>query len=121
MLGADDNVLVQERLVKINHDVPTDFPPEVLEEAQALPAAPGRDDMEGRIDLRHLEFVTIDGAKARDFDDAVYVEEQGTGYRLWVAIADAHAARGPFQRAVQPEPARAPAGHGGGNLLLRRR
>ncbi|MEG6505935.1 ribonuclease R [Nitratidesulfovibrio sp. 1201_IL3209] len=88
VLGADDNVLVQERLVKINHDVPTDFPPEVLEEAQALPAAPGRDDMEGRIDLRHLEFVTIDGAKARDFDDAVYVEEQGTGYRLWVAIAD---------------------------------
>lgn len=88
VLGADDNVLVQERLVKINHDVPTDFPPEVLEEARDLPAVPGRDDMEGRIDLRHLEFVTIDGAKARDFDDAVYVEEQGTGYRLWVAIAD---------------------------------
>uniref|UniRef100_B8DP48 Ribonuclease R n=1 Tax=Nitratidesulfovibrio vulgaris (strain DSM 19637 / Miyazaki F) TaxID=883 RepID=B8DP48_NITV9 len=88
VLGADDNVLVQERLVKINHDVPGDFPPEVLEEARDLPAVPGRDDMEGRIDLRHLEFVTIDGAKARDFDDAVYVEEQGTGYRLWVAIAD---------------------------------
>ncbi|WMW66537.1 ribonuclease R [Nitratidesulfovibrio liaohensis] len=88
VLGADDNVLVQERLVKINHDVPTDFPPEVLEEARDLPAVPSRDDMEGRIDLRHLEFVTIDGAKARDFDDAVYVEEQGTGYRLWVAIAD---------------------------------
>ncbi|GEM_PF-159489 len=88
VLGADDNVLVQERLVKINHDVPTDFPPEVLEEARDLPAEPSRDDMEGRIDLRHLEFVTIDGAKARDFDDAVYVEEQSTGYRLWVAIAD---------------------------------
>ncbi len=88
VLGADDNVAVQERLVKINHDVPTDFPPEVLEEARDLPAAPSRDDMEGRIDLRHLEFVTIDGAKARDFDDAVYVEEQGNGYRLWVAIAD---------------------------------
>lgn len=88
VLGADDSVTVQERLVKINHAVPTDFPPEALEEAAALPAMPGRDDMAGRIDLRHLEFVTIDGAKARDFDDAVYVEEQGTGYRLWVAIAD---------------------------------
>ncbi|EGY26711.1 ribonuclease R [Desulfovibrio sp. A2] len=88
VLGADDDVAVQERLVKINHDVPTDFPPEVLEEARDLPSVPSRDDMEGRIDLRHLEFVTIDGAKARDFDDAVYVEEQGNGYRLWVAIAD---------------------------------
>ena len=49
---------------------------------------PGKDE-EGRTDLRHLPFMTIDGERARDFDDAVYVERtQGGGFRLWVAIAD---------------------------------
>lgn len=49
---------------------------------------PGKDE-EGRTDLRHLPFMTIDGERARDFDDAVYVENLGDkGYRLWVAIAD---------------------------------
>lgn len=43
----------------------------------------------GRIDLRHLPLVTIDGEDARDFDDAVYCEKKrGGGWRLWVAIAD---------------------------------
>lgn len=41
-----------------------------------------------RKDLRKLPFVTIDGSDARDFDDAVCVQKEGDGYRLWVAIAD---------------------------------
>jgi ribonuclease R len=45
-------------------------------------------DLGDRLDLRELPFVTIDGADARDFDDAVYCERQGTGWRLFVAIAD---------------------------------
>lgn len=49
---------------------------------------PGKDEV-GRTDLRHLPLMTIDGERARDFDDAVYVENLGhEGYRLWVAIAD---------------------------------
>lgn len=49
---------------------------------------PGKDEL-GRTDLRHLPLMTIDGERARDFDDAVYVEDLGSeGYRLWVAIAD---------------------------------
>jgi ribonuclease R len=49
---------------------------------------PGKDEKD-RTDLRHLPFITIDGERARDFDDAVYVENIGSkGYRLWVAIAD---------------------------------
>jgi ribonuclease R len=49
---------------------------------------PGKDE-EGRTDLRHLPFITIDGERARDFDDAVYVEDLGSeGFKLWVAIAD---------------------------------
>lgn len=87
-LGSEDDVSVQERLVKINHGVPTEFPVPVLEEAATLPPAPGGGDFADRIDLRHMEFVTIDGARARDFDDAICVEEQGKGWRLWVAIAD---------------------------------
>ena len=43
---------------------------------------------EGRVDLRKIPFITIDGETARDFDDAVYVEKQNSHYRLWVAIAD---------------------------------
>jgi ribonuclease R len=41
-----------------------------------------------RVDLRNLPLVTIDGADARDFDDAVYAERQGADFRLLVAIAD---------------------------------
>ncbi|MGK5087600.1 ribonuclease R [Bdellovibrionota bacterium FG-2] len=42
----------------------------------------------GREDLRKVPFITIDGETARDFDDAVFVERNKSGYRLWVAIAD---------------------------------
>jgi ribonuclease R len=48
---------------------------------------PGRD-LEGREDLREVPFITIDGETARDFDDAVYVEREKSGYTLWVGIAD---------------------------------
>ncbi|EPR40232.1 ribonuclease R [Desulfovibrio sp. X2] len=92
VLGKEDDVGVQETMVKHNHGIPTSFPPDCLEEAASLPEAPSEEDMTGRgdmrRDLRDLDFVTIDGAKARDFDDAVYVERKGRGYTLWVAIAD---------------------------------
>ena len=42
----------------------------------------------GRKDLRHVPFITIDGETARDFDDAIYVEKKKSGFILWVAIAD---------------------------------
>ncbi len=45
-------------------------------------------DLGDREDLRALPLVTIDGEDSRDFDDAVYCERQGRGYKLWVAIAD---------------------------------
>ncbi len=41
-----------------------------------------------REDLRQLPFITIDGETARDFDDAIHVEQNGSGFILWVAIAD---------------------------------
>ena len=71
-----------------SHGIPYAWPEEVLREAAALADEPTEADKEGRIDLRDLPFVTIDGEDARDFDDAVYCEQVNTSWRLWVAIAD---------------------------------
>lgn len=65
--------------------LPTEFPAEVLEAAEKINGA--RDQIERR-DLRSKPFVTIDGADAKDFDDAVLAERRGPAYRLYVAIAD---------------------------------
>ncbi len=78
----------QERLGKSNHGVPAAFSPSALAEADRLPENPAEEEFAGRQDLRHKDFVTIDGKTARDFDDAVCVEETGAGFRLLVAIAD---------------------------------
>ncbi len=69
------------------HDIPLEFPPEALAEAERVAAAP-----EGkREDLRGVPLITIDGADARDFDDAVWAEADPAnpgGWHLLVAIAD---------------------------------
>ncbi|HEX3396200.1 MAG TPA: ribonuclease R [Steroidobacteraceae bacterium] len=77
------------RFAILRHDLPQEFPPEVLDQANLFPPDVLPQDIEGRVDLRALPLVTIDGADARDFDDAVYAEAQaGGGWRLIVAIAD---------------------------------
>lgn len=86
--GREDDVAVQERLVKLNHQVPLEFPPRVAAEAAAFPANPAPEELRDREDLRAVPFVTIDGESARDFDDAVHVERLSNGWLLRVAIAD---------------------------------
>ena len=71
-----------------NHNIPAEFPEAVRAQCETIPDALRDSDYEGRLDLRHLPFVTIDGISARDFDDAVYAEKRGENYRLYVAIAD---------------------------------
>jgi ribonuclease R len=69
--------------------VPHQFSEAAQQEAQALPAEVGAPDRKGRVDLRDIALVTIDGEDARDFDDAVYCEPIARkGWRLIVAIAD---------------------------------
>ncbi|MFH1913833.1 MAG: ribonuclease R [Pseudomonadota bacterium] len=87
-LGPEASIPVQEALVKSNHNIRLRFPSEAQTQAEALPQEPADKDMQGRRDLTDRQFVTIDGATARDFDDAVLVERAGKGYVLWVAIAD---------------------------------
>jgi ribonuclease R len=60
------------------------FPRRAEEDAETVA---GKDPGE-RLDLRHQSTVTIDGADAKDFDDAISVERAGEGYRIWVHIAD---------------------------------
>ncbi len=72
-----------------SHDLPHDWPDAVTRDAAQVEPQVTAAEREGRMDLRALPLVTIDGADARDFDDAVYAEpRRGGGYRLVVAIAD---------------------------------
>ena len=70
------------------HSLPVDFPGEALVEAERHGERIDPRDARGRVDLRAMPLVTIDGADARDFDDAVYAEPAPQGFRLVVAIAD---------------------------------
>jgi ribonuclease R len=70
------------------HAMPFEFSAEARRAAARLPEEVRDKDAKGRVDLRALPLVTIDGETAKDFDDAVYCERDGRGYRLVVAIAD---------------------------------
>ncbi|MEZ5499933.1 MAG: ribonuclease R [Steroidobacteraceae bacterium] len=70
------------------YELPGDFAGEVLAAAEHFGSAVDPNEVRRRRDLRSLPLVTIDGADARDFDDAVFAEANAGGFRLVVAIAD---------------------------------
>lgn len=71
------------------HEIPHTWPPQVEKQVANFSELVPEEAKKGRVDLRALPLVTIDGEDARDFDDAVYCEpKRGGGWRLWVAIAD---------------------------------
>ena len=70
------------------HDLPMEWSPLVEEAVAKLPTGVPEEAKEGRIDLRQMPLLTIDGEDSMDFDDAVYCEPSADGWRLVVAIAD---------------------------------
>ena len=70
------------------YELPNSWPKTVQKQADRIPAEVLDDHKTGRLDLRDLPLVTIDGEDARDFDDAVYCEQVDGGWKLIVAIAD---------------------------------
>ena len=89
-VGAKDDPRLISLIAIHSHGIPTEFPQAVIDESEGL----GEPTLaEGREDLRHVPFVTIDGADARDFDDAVYAVRDDNpknegGWKIGVAIAD---------------------------------
>jgi len=71
-----------------NHGIPYEFPADVVNQANGFGDSVNEADKPSRVDLRDLYLLTIDGADARDFDDAVYCEPRDNGWKLLVAIAD---------------------------------
>ncbi|GGY05510.1 ribonuclease R [Paludibacterium paludis] len=83
---ADPGMEIEIALRK--HELPYLFSAEAEAQAAATPRKVRKKDIKGRVDLREMPLVTIDGETARDFDDAVFAEPKGKGFRLVVAIAD---------------------------------
>ena len=71
----------------IDNGIQEKFSNEVIKEVDRI-EEDFSEEFENRKDLRHLNIVTIDGADAKDLDDAVYVEKTDLGYKLYVSIAD---------------------------------
>lgn len=88
VLGHADEPGIATDIAVYSHQLPWEFPEAVNREAEAFGAEIDQAAASTRLDLRDLALVTIDGADARDLDDAVYAEPRGDGFRVIVAIAD---------------------------------
>jgi len=89
ILGYPDDPDVEPQIIIHKYDLPHRFSSGALREAKSLPPIPSSHEYTDRVDLREIPTFTIDGEKARDFDDAVSIEkdEEG-GIRLFVSISD---------------------------------
>jgi ribonuclease R len=88
IIGRPGDTGIETDVALLAHGIPHVWPQSVLEAAAEVPDSVPAGAKRGREDLRSLPLVTIDGADARDFDDAVFAEKSGNGWRLVVAIAD---------------------------------
>lgn len=85
--GNPFNMEIDKEVVIDKYNLPYQFSEAVEKEVERI-KEPDIDDFKGRVDFRALPTITIDGADARDFDDAVDIEEKEDGFRLYVHIAD---------------------------------
>ncbi|MBL7004925.1 MAG: ribonuclease R [Gammaproteobacteria bacterium] len=86
---GEDNAPGMEVTIALNtHDIPHHWSDELKAETAKFETKVSAKESQDRLDLREKQFITIDGADARDFDDAVFCERHDSGFTLWVAIAD---------------------------------
>jgi ribonuclease R len=89
VLGDPADPRLDSEIIIHKYDLPDAFPLPVLKEAAGIPPVVPPDGLADRMDLRGLNFFTVDGETARDFDDAVAISrEPGGKFKLWVSIAD---------------------------------
>jgi ribonuclease R len=88
VIGSPDQKGIATDIAIHSNGIPTEWPRAVREQVRKFGKTVPADARKNRVDLRDVDLVTIDGADARDFDDAVYCERAGEGWRLLVAIAD---------------------------------
>ncbi len=89
VLGAPDDPRTEIQKIIICADIPYELPDEVLALADGIRQELQPEDVVDRIDLRDRDFLTIDPETARDFDDAICIEDGPRGGpRVWVAVAD---------------------------------
>ncbi len=89
ILGHRNDPGVDILSIIYKHGLPIEFPEDVMEQAQKVPDKISEAEIKGRRDLRNEVYVTIDGADAKDLDDAVSVTRLDNGnFKLGVSIAD---------------------------------
>jgi ribonuclease R len=89
ILGYPDDPEIEPQIIIHKYDLPQRFSPSALKEARALSSNLSPHEYKNRMDLREIPTFTIDGEKARDFDDAVSIEEEHDGgMKLYVSISD---------------------------------
>lgn len=89
IIGHQHDVGIDVLEVLESMDIVSAFPDDVLAEANAIPDAPSDQDLMGRVDLRKETTITIDGADAKDLDDAIHIKRLANGnVELGVHIAD---------------------------------
>lgn len=88
VLGNIDDTGIQILAIAKKYELPDEFSYDTLNYANSLPTKPEEKDFAGREDFRDLFTFTIDGADAKDFDDAISIEKEGDNYVLYVHIAD---------------------------------
>jgi ribonuclease R len=88
ILGYPDDPEVEPQIIIHKYDLPHRFSSSALKEARSLPLTPSSYEYQDRVDLRGIPTFTIDGENARDFDDAVSIEKEKDGLKLYVSISD---------------------------------
>ena len=86
VIGHIDDPKVDEKISLYMYNRYDEFPKDALNQAKDVPSEVKSSEIEGRMDLRDLPFCTIDPVTAKDFDDAIYWDEENS--TLYVAIAD---------------------------------